>query len=70
MTGLVGRLRRRVMDEFGEPEFGETEEEHEAREREAAQRPEPEQEPSHRAARIADRERGEERGDVEEEDER
>ena len=30
-------------------------------------RPDPPEEPSHRAARIADRDRGEERGDVEDE---
>jgi hypothetical protein len=46
--------------------MSETEQEHEQREAEAHKRPEPAQEPSHRAARIVDRERGEERGDVEE----
>jgi hypothetical protein len=45
-------------------ELGETEAEHEEREREAARRREPRIEPSHHAARIADRERGRELGDV------
>jgi hypothetical protein len=52
------------------PEHGESEREHEEREREARERPEPPAERQvHRAGRIADRERGEERGDVDDDEE-